>query len=73
MQGLEKIMEGQTREFENKTRIVAAMILPVILHGCETWTQTMVMEKKMYACEMWIWRRMLIADGLSFGQRKRTK
>jgi len=35
------------------------VIFPVILYGCEIWTKTRAMEKKIDACEMWIWRRML--------------
>ena len=44
---------------QTKTRIVNAMIFPVIPYGCETWTKTREMEKKIDACEMWIWRKML--------------
>jgi len=47
-----------------KTRIVNAMIFLVILYGGETWTKTHALEKKTDACEMWIWRRMLTADGI---------
>ena len=42
-----------------KTRIVKAMVFPVVLYGCETWTKTKAVEKKIEACEMWIWRKML--------------
>src|SRR6218665_281412 len=43
---------------QTKTRIVNAMIFPVILYGCKTWTKTKEMEKKIDAFEMWIWRKM---------------
>jgi len=59
MQGLEKIWKDKHVSLQTKTRIVNAMIFPVILHGCETWTKTREMEKKIDACEMWIWRKML--------------
>ena len=42
---------------QTKTRIVNAMIFPVILSGCEKWTKTREMEKKIDANEMWIRRR----------------
>src|SRR6218665_3077041 len=38
--------------------IVRALIFPTVLCGCETWTMTKKMEKKINACEMWIWRKM---------------
>jgi len=44
---------------QTKTRIANALIFPVILYGCETWTRSIAMEKKIDASEMWIWRRML--------------
>ena len=59
MQGLEKIWKDKHLSLETKTRIVNAMIFPVILYGCETWTKTREMEKKIDACEMWTWRKML--------------
>src|SRR5688572_23498585 len=47
---------GRTKSvnLETKTRIVKAMILPVVLYGCEAWTKTKALEKKIKACEMWI-------------------
>src|SRR6218665_3911546 len=40
-------------------RIIKAMVFPGVLYGCDTWTKTNTMEKKIDACKMWIWRRML--------------
>ena len=59
MQGLEKIWKDKYLSLQTKTRIVNAMTFPVILYGCETWTKTRAMEKKIDASEMWIWRRTL--------------
>jgi len=59
MQGLEKIWKDKHISLQTKTRIVNAMICPVILYVCETRTQTREMEKKIDACEMWIWRKTL--------------
>src|SRR6218665_716613 len=39
-------------------RRVRTLIFPTVLYGCETWTMTKKMEKKINACEMWIWRKM---------------
>src|SRR6218665_521406 len=59
IQGLEKILKDKHVSLQTKTRIVNAIIFPVILYGCKTWTKTREMEKKIDACEMWIWRKML--------------
>src|SRR6218665_1355048 len=53
-----KDMARQTREHTNEKRIVRSLIFPTVLYGCETWTMTKKMEKKMHTCEMWIWRKM---------------
>ena len=52
MQGLEKIWKEKHVSLQTKTRIVNAMIFPVILYGCETWTKTRATEKKIDASEM---------------------
>src|SRR6218665_2161818 len=59
MQGLEKIWKDKHVSLQTKTRIVNAMIFPVILYGCKPWTKTREMEKKIDVCKMWIWRKML--------------
>src|SRR5688572_10759572 len=59
MQGFEKIWKDKAVSLETKTRIVKAIIIPVVLYGCEAWTKAKALEKKIEACEMWIWRRML--------------
>ena len=50
IQGLEKILKDKPMSLQTKTRIVNAMIFPVILYGCETWTKTREMEKQIDAC-----------------------
>src|SRR6218665_3942504 len=49
-------MVRQTREHKHKKRIVRTLIFPTVLYGCETWTMTKKMKKKINACE--IWRKM---------------
>ena len=51
-------MARQTREHKYEKRIVRTLIFPTVLYGCETCTMTKKMEKKINACEMWIWRKM---------------
>src|SRR6218665_4051107 len=54
-------MARQTREqlsIDTNKRIVRSLIFPTALYGCETWTMTKKMEKKINACEMLILRKM---------------
>src|SRR6218665_1938648 len=62
MRGLERIWKDKHVSRQTKTRIVNSMIFPVILYGCETWTETKAMEKKIDASEMWIMEKD--AEGL---------
>jgi hypothetical protein len=59
MIGLDKIWKDKSISLMTKTRIVKAMVFPVVLYGCETWTKTKIMERRIEACEMWIWRKLL--------------
>ena len=59
MNGLGRIRKDKYVSRETKKRLVRALIFPVVLYGCETWTKTRDMERKINAGEMWIWRKML--------------
>src|SRR6218665_2507641 len=50
MQGLEKIWKDKHVSLQTKTRIVNAMIFPVLIFGCEAWTKTRAIEKKIHTC-----------------------
>src|SRR6218665_3644625 len=51
-------MARQTHEHRHKKRIVRILIFKTVVYGCETWTMTKKMAKKINACEMCIWRKM---------------
>ena len=42
-----------------KVRIVKAMVLPVVMYGCENWTIRKAEHQRMDASELWCWRRLL--------------
>ena len=44
---------------DTRKRAVQTYVWSTLLYGCETWTVSKVMEKKLEAMEMWCWRRML--------------
>ena len=42
-----------------KVRLVKAMVFPVVMYGCESWTVKKVEHQKIDAFELWCWRRLL--------------
>ena len=42
-----------------KVRLVKAMVFPVVMYGCESWTIKKAEHRKMDAFELWCWRRLL--------------
>ena len=42
-----------------KVRLVKAMVFPVVMYGCESWTVKKAERRKMDAFELWCWRRLL--------------
>ena len=43
----------------NKVRLVKAMVFPVVMYGCESWTVKKVERQRIDAFELWCWRRLL--------------
>ena len=40
-------------------RLVKAMVFPVVMYGCESWTAKKAENQRVYAFELWCWRRLL--------------
>ena len=59
MGGLEKIWKDKNITIQSKIRLVNALVFPVAVYGCESWTLRQYERKKIDAFEQWCWRRML--------------
>jgi len=59
MNGMEKMWKDKNVNIDTKKRLARTLIIPIITYGSESWTLTKKMEKKINACESWIWRKML--------------
>jgi exonuclease III len=59
MIALNKIMKDKDVSRWTKIRIIKAMVFPVTMYGCESWTLRKRERKKIDAFELWIWRRLL--------------
>ena len=42
-----------------KVRLVKAMVFPVVMYGCESWTIKKAERQRIDAFELWYWRRLL--------------
>ena len=58
MTNLDKIIKKQRHYFPTKVHLVKAMVFPVVMYGCESWTVKKA-ECRIDAFELWCWRRLL--------------
>ena len=59
MTNLESILKSRDITFPTKVRLVKAIVFPVVMHGCETWTVKKAEHRRIDAFELWCWRRLL--------------
>ena len=58
---LDSILKSRDITLPTKFRLVKAMIFPVVMYGCESWTVKKAEHRKIDAFELWCWRRLLRA------------
>ena len=56
---LESILKSRDITLPTKVRLVKAMVFPVIMYGCESWTVKKAERRRIDAFELWCWRRLL--------------
>ena len=59
MTNLDSILESRDITLSTKVRLVKAMVFPVVMYGCESWTVKKAECQKIDAFELWCWRRLL--------------
>ena len=59
MTNLDSILKSRDIIFPTKVCVVKAMIFPVVMYGCETWTIKKAEHQRIDAFELWCWRRLL--------------
>ena len=59
MTNLDRILKSRDITLSTKVHLVRAMVFPVIMYGCESWTTKKAECRKIYAFELWCWRRLL--------------
>ena len=59
MTNLESILKSRDIILPAKVRLVKAMLFPVVMYGCESWTMKKAEHRRIDAFELWCWRRLL--------------
>ena len=58
MTNLDSIFKSRDTTLPTKVRLVKAMVLPVVMYGCEIWTVKKAQHRRIDAFELWCWRRL---------------
>ena len=61
MTNLDSILKSRGITLSTKVRLVRAMVFPVVIYGCESWTVMTAERQRIDAFELWCWRRLLRA------------
>ena len=59
MTNLDSILKSRDITLPTKVCLVKAMVFPVVMYGCETWTVKKAESQRIDAFELWCWRRLL--------------
>ena len=59
MTNLDSILKSRNITLSTKVRLVKAMVFSVVIYGCESWTIKKAERQRIYAFELWCWRRLL--------------
>ena len=61
MTNLDSILKSRDITLPIKVHLVKAMVFPVVMYGCESWTIRKAEHRRIDAFELWCWRRLLRA------------
>ena len=59
MTNLDNMLKSRDITLPTKVHLVKAMVFPVVMYGCESWTIKKAEHQKIDAFELWCWRRLL--------------
>ena len=59
MTNIDSILKSTDITLPTKVHLVKAMVFPVVMHGCESWTVKKAERPRIDAFEVWCWRRLL--------------
>ena len=59
MTNLDSVLKSRDVSLPTKVRLVKAMVFPVVMYGCESWTIKKAEHRRIDAFQLWCWRRLL--------------
>ena len=59
MTNLESILKSRDITLPTKVHLVKAMVFPLVMYGCESWTVKKAEHRRIDAFQLWYWRRLL--------------
>ena len=59
MTNLDRVLKSRDITLPTKVHLVKAMIFPVVMNGCESWTINKAEHRRIDVFELWFWRRLL--------------
>ena len=59
MTNLDSMLKSRDITLPKKVRLVKAMVFPVVMYGCESWTKKKAEYRRIVAFALWCWRRLL--------------
>ena len=59
MTNLDSVLKRRDITLLTNVHIVKARVFPVVMYGCESWTIKKAEHRRIDACELWCWRRLL--------------
>jgi len=59
MTNVDSILKSRDITLPTKVRLAKAMVFPVVMYGCESWTVEKAERRRIDAFELWCWRRLL--------------
>ena len=62
MTNLDSILKSKDITLPTKVHLVKAMVFPVVMYGCQSWTVKKAESQRIDAFELWCWRRLLSAS-----------
>jgi len=59
MTNLDRVLKSKDVTLPTKVHLIKAVVFPVVMYGCESWTIKKAERQRIYAFEPWCWRRLL--------------
>ena len=59
MTNLDSVLKSRDITLPTKVHLVKAMVFPVVMYGCESWTLKTAQHQRIDSFELWCWRRLL--------------